>query len=306
MIFNGTGLVRNGFYVLGSSAVPVYLLDGPSPVLFDGGLTCLGNVYAEAVRSVLGDRIPSLLCLTHVHFDHCGAVSHLKREFPGMKVAASERSRQILNRPNAISLIRELNSNIGDAVFGTDPDLLVHEPFEPFTVDVVVEPGNSIPLAPGLTLHALHSPGHTWDFLSFHVPEAGLLVASEAVGVMHHSGYVVTECLVSFDAYMTSLRRLAALDSEILCQAHHYVYTDGDVEDFMRKATRTAMEFHDLVEQVWEKTSGSLSKTVELIKTLEHDPMPPPRQPEAAYRINLEARIRSVLESSRGRAGHAR
>lgn len=297
MIFNTTGRVVDGFYVLGSAAVPVYLLDGPFPVLFDGGITCLGEMYVKAVRAVLGNRSPSLLCLTHVHFDHCGAVSRLKEAFPGMKVAASERSRQILQRPNAINLISKLNREAGDAVFGIAPALLVEEPFEPFTVDMVVEPGPGPSIGPDLSLHALHTPGHTWDFLSFHVPEIGLLVASEAAGVLHPNGYVVTENLVSFEVYMTSLRRLAGLGADILCQAHHYVFTGRDVEAFMRKSTRAALEFQALVEQVWETSGGNLQETVERVKVMEYDPMPLPRQPESAYRINLEARIRAVLDS---------
>ncbi|MCF8061998.1 MAG: MBL fold metallo-hydrolase [Deltaproteobacteria bacterium] len=294
MIFDRTGRVSDGFYVLGSPAVPVYLLDGPSPVIFDAGLTCLGDVYVEAVREVLGKRSPALLCLTHVHFDHCGAASRLKRAFPGMQVAGSERSRQILQRPNAIRLIRELNRNAADAVYGIDPALLVDEPFQPCEIDRVIEPGGTVPLGPGLGLRALHTPGHTWDFLSFHVPERALLVASEAAGVLHPNDYVVCECLVSFEAYLTSLRRLAGLGAEILCQAHHYVFTGPDVEAFFRRSTRMTLEFHALVERIWEETGGDLQETVERVKTLEYDPMPAPRQPEAAYRLNLEARIRSA------------
>jgi len=297
MIFGRTGRVCERFYVLGSTSVPIYLLDGPEPVLFDGGLTCLGDVYVEAVRSVLGDRSPSCLCLTHVHFDHCGAVSRLLRAFPGMKVAGSERSRQILARPNAIRLIRELNRNAADAVHGIDPGLLVADPFEPFVVDRVIEPGCSTPIGPGLSLRALHTPGHTWDFLSFFVPERGILVAAEAVGVLHPNDHLVCECLVDFEAYITSLRRLAALGAEVLCQAHHYVFTGEYVEAYFRRSTRTTLEFQSLVEGIWRENGKDFHKTVERVKALEYDPMPPPRQPEPAYRLNLEARVRAILKA---------
>ena len=300
MIFDRTGRVSGDFYVLGSTAVPVYLLDGPSPVVFDAGLTCLGEVYVKAVREVLGDRSPALLCLTHVHFDHCGAASRLKRAFPRMKVAGSERSRQILERPNAIRLIRELNRNAADAVHGIDPDLLTDEPFQPCEIDLVLEPNGTLPLGPDLGLRAIHTPGHTWDFLSFQVPERAILVASEAVGVLHPNDYLVCECLVNFEAYLTSLRRLARLDAEILCQAHHYVFTGPDVETYFRRSTRMTLEFQALVERIWEETGGNLPETLRRVKALEYDSMPPPRQPEPAYRLNLEARILSVLGMANG------
>ncbi len=300
MIFDRTGRVSDGFYMLGSTAVPVYLLDGPSPVIFDAGLTCLGEVYVKAIREVLGDRSPALLCLTHVHFDHCGAASRLKRAFPGMKIAGSERSREILERPNAVRLIGELNRNAADAVHGIDPALLTDEPFQPCAIDRVIEPNGTLPLGPDLRLRALHTPGHTWDFLSFHMPERSILVASEAVGVLHPNDYLVCECLVDFEAYLTSLRRLARLGAEILCQAHHYVFTGPDVEAFFRRSTRMTLEFQALVERTWEETGENLPETLKRVKALEYDSMPPPRQPEAAYRLNLEARIRSVLGMTNG------
>jgi glyoxylase-like metal-dependent hydrolase (beta-lactamase superfamily II) len=299
MIFHGTGEVQDGFHVLGSASVPVYLLDGPEPVLFDGGLTCLGDAYVEGVRKVLGTRSPKCLYLTHVHFDHCGAVSRLRRAFPGMRVAGSDHAREILQRPNAIRLIRDLNHSASDAVHGLDPNLLVNDPFEPFEIDDLLEPGGIHSLGDGRTLRVLSAPGHTWDFLSFYVPEQDILVASEAAGILHPNGYVMCECLVDFVAYLTSLRRLASLNARLVSQAHHYVFTDRDVEVFFRKSTRSALEFHSLVERLWEETQGDVAETVERVKALEWDPMPMPRQPEPAYRINLEARIRSILHRNK-------
>jgi glyoxylase-like metal-dependent hydrolase (beta-lactamase superfamily II) len=298
VIFNKTGFVRDGFHVLGSTAVPIYLLDGPAPILFDGGLTCLGDLYVNALKDALGSRSPERLYLTHVHFDHCGAVSRLLREYPDMKIAGSARARDILERPNAIRLIRELNQNAASAVHGIDPDLLSSEAFEPFKIDEVLEPGSRLPLGDGLHLDVLATPGHTWDFLSFYIPEPKILVASEAVGVMNPDGYVVCECLVGFRAYMTSLRRLAGLGSRLLCQGHHAVFTDDDVEAFLRLSTGNSLEFQSLAESLYEETGGDLGETLERIVVLEYESMPLPRQPETAYRINLEARIRCALEGT--------
>ncbi len=55
--------------------MPVYLLDGEKPAIFDAGLAFLGKIYADGIRQVLG-RPESRYCfLTHSHFDHCGAVA---------------------------------------------------------------------------------------------------------------------------------------------------------------------------------------------------------------------------------------
>ena len=96
MVFSKTGRVQDDFYVLGHTWMPIYLLDGERPVLFEAGLTCLGRIYEEAIRSVLSDRQPEILFLTHVHYEHCGATSYLKEVFPSLQVGASPQAAQII------------------------------------------------------------------------------------------------------------------------------------------------------------------------------------------------------------------
>jgi hypothetical protein len=51
-----------------------------------------------------------------------------------------------------------------------------------------------------------------------------------------------------------------------------------------------------MVEESWLKERGDLSRVLQTIRKTEYDPLPSPKQLEAAYMINLEARIRSVLK----------
>ena len=122
MIFNKTGEVRDGFFVTGWSHNPIYLLKSKQPVLFDGGLALLGKVYRDAIMSVLNGDSPRMVFITHVHFDHCGAVPYLKKAFPGLKAAASQKAKDILKRPNAINLIRKLSESAVEILseFGED------------------------------------------------------------------------------------------------------------------------------------------------------------------------------------------
>ena len=83
-----TGKITDDFYVVGNAHVPVYLLDGPKPVLFDAGFTALSNSYEQDIKKILKKRAPAYLFLTHSHFDHIGAASHFIALWPKQPEAA--------------------------------------------------------------------------------------------------------------------------------------------------------------------------------------------------------------------------
>jgi glyoxylase-like metal-dependent hydrolase (beta-lactamase superfamily II) len=296
LIFDKTGEVKDGFFVVGWSHNPIYLLEGKKPVLFDGGLALLGRVYREAITDLLKGDSPRVAFITHVHFDHCGAVPYLKKAFLGLEAAASQKAKEILKRPNAIRLIQQLSREAEDVLTEFDKSSLVEDPFEPFEVERVLQDGDRVELENGLTVRVLATPGHTWDFLSYYVPEKKILVASESAGSALSSGTISTDSLADFGLYLDSLNRLASLDAQILCQGHRYVYVDEDVEAFLQRSIRSALEFKAMVEESLFEESGDLRRVLQRIRKIEYDPLPTPKQLEAAYVINLEARIRGVLK----------
>jgi len=296
LIFDKTGEVRDGFFVTGWSHNPIYLLKGKRPVLFDGGLALLGRVYREAITSVLNGDFPNMVFITHVHFDHCGAVPYLKKAFPGLEAAASQKAKDILKRPNAVNLIRKLSESSEQLLSEFGEESLCREPFDPFEVDLILQDGDVVEVEEGLTVKVLSTPGHTWDFMSYYVPEKKILVASESAGCALSSGYISSDSLADFGVYLKSLKRLASLDAQILCQGHRYVYLDEDVGAFFERSLRSALEFKTMVEEYWLKEKGDLRRVVQKIKQTEYDSLPAPKQPEPAFVINLEARIKSVLK----------
>jgi glyoxylase-like metal-dependent hydrolase (beta-lactamase superfamily II) len=298
LIFETTGEVVPGFHIIGAAEVPSYLLDGDRPVLFDAGFSVFGPHYERAIRKILGTRSPKILFLTHVHFDHCGAAAYLQKAFPGLIIAASQRAAEIVRRPNARKLMADLNDSAADTARRWKPELPLSEPFQPFEVDRVLEDGERLELGPGLSLQVIATPGHTWDFLSYYIPERKILIASEAVGCADTTGYVVTEFLVDFEVYLKSLTRLAALDVDTLCQGHRLVYTGSEVAVFFKRSLRTASQFKDRVVDLLIREGGDIRRVVELVQADEYDSRPEPKQPEPAYRINLEARVRHLAQKS--------
>jgi 2-aminobenzoylacetyl-CoA thioesterase len=299
LIFNKTGLVKDNLYVTGFPWSPVYLLSSKDPVIFEAGFSCMGRYYEKDISQILSGRKPEMLFMTHVHYDHCGAASYLKETFEGMEIGASRRAAEIIKRPNAQNLMVNLSENvikIIENMDGINHEMLLRNKFEPFKVDVILEEGQVIVLHNGLSVYVFATPGHTKDMLSFYVPEKKLLIATEAAGCMSHTGHIVTEFLVDYDLYIKSLKRLASLEVDVLCQGHHFVFTESDVRKHFEQSIISAEKFKETVEGLLKLEDGSIEQTVSIIKAQEYDPNPGPKQPERAYLLNLRKRVSHLAE----------
>lgn len=295
MIQVQSGEIAPGLHALGVMAIPAYLLDGPEPVIFDAGISALGSAYLRHAREVLGSKQPRRLFLSHVHFDHCGAAAQLVDAFPGLKICASQRAADIISRPNAQKLISQLNEHAAGLARGLDPESANPVAFRPFSVDEVLSDGDEVALEGGETIQILASPGHTWDMLSFFVPQRGILIASEAVGCPTKEGRIITEFLVDYDAYLASLQRLARLPVKVLCMAHYSALTGADARNYFDRALTAAQEFKEWVEDLLRR-EGDVSRVVQLVKADEWDPRSQPKQPEPAYLLNLQARVQHLAD----------
>ncbi len=296
MIINKTGQIIEDFYSIGHPAIPVFLMDGVRPLIFDAGFAFLGEIYAGEIKKILGDRQPEYLFLTHAHFDHCGSVSILKKYFPLMKVITSKKAKDILGRPNAIKLIKALNQASKEVVGDIEIDFASSGEFEPFEIDKTVKDGDIFKISNGLNIRIIETPGHTSDCLSFYIQEKKILISSEAAGQPDLTGYIVSDCLLDYDQYFSSMKRLSLLDIEILCPGHLFVYTGDDAKQYLRESMLECEKFRKLVELCLDEEDGDLDRVKIRIKKMEYDGNDGPKQPEPAYLLNLEARIKAVAK----------
>ena len=296
MIINKTGQIIEDFYSIGHPAIPVFLMDGVCPLIFDAGITFLGEIYAKEIKKILGSRQVEYLFLTHSHFDHCGSVSILKKHFPLMKVITSKKAKDILGRPNAIKLIKALNQASEEVVGDIEIDFASSGEFEPFEIDKTVKDGDIFKISNGLNIRIIETPGHTSDCLSFYIQEKKILISSEAAGQPDLTGYIVSDCLLDYDQYFSSMKRLSLLDIEILCPGHLFVYTGDDAKKYLRESMLECEKFRKLVELCLDEEDGDLDRVKIRIKKMEYDGNDGPKQPEPAYLLNLEARIKAVAK----------
>ena len=290
--------IAPGLYRLGNQWVPSFLLDAPQPALFDAGFACLTQSYLDDARRILGERTPAWLFLSHVHFDHCGAAGWLKEAWPEMRIVAAPKSGQIITRPNALKLIAKLNQVAAQDYFTSGGPRRSRHEFKPFTLDGTVEDGDEIDLGGGISVRVLATPGHTWDSLSFYAPDKRALFASEAVGTDAPGGYIVSEFLVSYDAYLESLGRLGELEVDTLCPGHHEVHTGPAARGHISRAVASAEQFREWVLRLLAQEEGNLERVVELVRIGEYDYRTGPKQPLPAYMLNLQARVATLAREA--------
>ena len=294
MIIKNTGKIIDDLYMVGTPAMPVYLLDGEKPAIFDAGLAFFGKIYADGIRQVLGRRNLQYCFLTHSHFDHCGSVSFLKKEFSDLKVMASAKAKKVLGRPNALALIRKLTRANEPLAKTIGIELFEFQRFEPFEVDVTLKDGEFIKLSPDLTVQVVETPGHTRDCLSYFIPQKKVLLCSEAAGVPDATGYIVSEALVDFDQYYESMSRLSEVEFDVLCLGHRLVLIGQDANDYFQKSMTHCRDFLNLVESSLIEEGGNVQKVLAQIKTIQYDPIQGPKQSEPAYLLNLEAKVKAI------------
>jgi len=294
------GKITEDFYALGHPGVPVYLLDGASPILFEAGYSALAKLYVQEIRAVLGDRQPSHLFLTHAHFDHVGAAFYLRGTWPSLQIVTSPKAQDILTRPRVIQWIKTLNEQAVQAIRAWGVSVPDDMPFEPFAVDATLDDGQAMQLGTGCTVEVIGCPGHTWDSVAYWMPEKGILIASEAVGCDDGTGYILTEFLVDYDAYRTSMERLAQLDVRILCTGHRFILTDEDAKNHIDQSLGQAARYVAMVETYLRADGGDIERVVSRVKAEEWDPRPWPKQPEPAYVLNTRARVEKVWERMQG------
>ncbi len=294
MIINKTGKIIEGFYSTGLPVAPIYLLDGDQPVLFDAGFAFLGEIYVNDIRKILGNREPAFCLLTHSHFDHCGSVSFLKKSFPSLKIVSSENAKKIFKKPKAIKLIKSLNIAAEQDTKKINPDIKATLQFEAFEIDQTVQEGDIIEVSKDLTIKVIETPGHTRDCLSYYIPEKKILLSSEAAGIADETGYIYSEFLIDTDMYIKSIKKLASLDIELLCPGHHAVFTEKDAKNFIPDSMSYCEKFIELVKKYLIEEQGDMEKVKTKIRRNEYDCKEGPKQPEPAYLLNLEAKIKAV------------
>jgi endoribonuclease LACTB2 len=191
---------------------------GERPLLLDTGQGIpIWIVLLETALKDLfhGDGIDRIV-LTHAHVDHIGGVKQVREKYG---------QHQVLKMPWP-----EHDAAAGDSIVAIDGDAVVE--------------------APGVTLRAIHTPGHAPDHLCYYLEEEKALFTGDVV--LGAGTTVIPDDTGDLAQYMDSLQRLLQLDLETIYPAH------GPVIRKPKEKIREYIAHRELRER---QVLGALSKT---------------------------------------------
>jgi glyoxylase-like metal-dependent hydrolase (beta-lactamase superfamily II) len=239
--------ITPNFYQLGTPSYPAYLSMGDGGMIIEGGTGATFPIIVDQVRElgIEPERI-KYLALTHTHPDHIGAVPHLKKLWPHLKVVASEVAVRLLQKEEVIQEFIKMDRTITEVLLiKGDIDWWPVELDDPvFEVDMVVKEGDKIDLGAEVVWTVYETPGHSPCHLSFHNERDGILVIGDATGIYEPGKEVFwPNYFQSLEAYCNSIRKLAALPASIGARSHGGV-VEGEPRGYLQMVMKATESYH--------------------------------------------------------------
>ncbi len=191
-----------GFTSAQDAAVFLVLVNGQS-VLIDAGCGLEEGRLLKNIESVgINPKQINLLLLTHSHYDHCGGASSLKKKL-GCKTVAHYLDAEYLEKgDNVVTAATWYDSTITPVKI----DRQLKNPVESIFVG-------------GREINAIHIPGHSPGSVAYAMESDGkkVIFGQDVHGPLHPS------LKSNENDYKISLKKLIALEADILCEGHYGV-----------------------------------------------------------------------------------
>ena len=258
------GKITGRITLLGTREICFYHVDGgEESVLIGGGMAYLApRILPQMQAFGLDAKKISKLVVLHTHFDHCGLVPYLKKLWPWIKVAASEKGRSRLSDPRVTQTIAASNQMaVARAGLDEEATRLGFE-FTGIEVQQALKEGDRL-VCGDVAIDILEVPGHSSCSIAAYVPEEKALFVSDAAGV-HYKDFVFAAGNSNYDLYQKSLHRMAAYPVETVLLEHYGAAVGEEARTLLAKAIEAAESTRASIEKTYRLT-GDVSKTTEAI-----------------------------------------
>ena len=240
--------ITPNFHRLGTPAFPAFLSKGKIGMIIEGGTGPTSRLIVQQIKS-LGVEMEEIeyVLLTHTHADHIGALPHLKRQWPHLKIVASGPGANILNTQefhNEFLLVDLGLAQLMRAKSEIDDIPPTHENYR-FEVDLQVKGGDALDLGDRVIWEIIDTPGHSPCHISAYEPSEKTLVVGDATGFyVPEKDIFWPNYFFSLKNYVESIQKLAAFPAERAVLSHNAVIED-DVHAYFKKAITATRHYHE-------------------------------------------------------------
>jgi glyoxylase-like metal-dependent hydrolase (beta-lactamase superfamily II) len=252
---------------LGPRFMCQYLLVGAdATLLVDTGIAPTPADVLDAVFNELG--VPTLVLISHADVDHCGGSRALRAAHPEVLFACHELDRRWIEHNDAM-----LAENYGWYElygFGLPADVkewIARELGGDCAIDLGLRGGETIRLAPDWRVEVLHLPGHTAGHVGIWDARSGAAIIIDAAlesALYDRAGNrLIPPRIYDLDAYRGTIRRLRALDPDLLLTGHYPVMVRNDAREFL---DRSLAFTHDLEGAVRDALGAGSNGLAELTR----------------------------------------
>jgi glyoxylase-like metal-dependent hydrolase (beta-lactamase superfamily II) len=224
---------------LGERYVCQYLLAGDErTLLVDTGLRDMPRTVIAPYLD--GLRVDDVL-ISHADVDHCGGNRTLRELWPGTRLLCGEADRPWIES-NAAMLAANYRwyETYGFDLAADDIAFLERELGGDAPVDVGLRGGETLRLGRNRRVEVLALPGHTPGHLGLWDPQTGAAIVIDAVlgdGIYDRAGErLIPPRYYDAAAYEATIRRLRALDPELLLTAHYEVMERAAAREFLDRS----------------------------------------------------------------------
>ena len=274
--------------VSGVGKAAVFLIKGEANILFEAGMAYAADLMIENIRRELGDGQVDAVLISHSHYDHVAGLPAVRKAWPGVKVYGSERAREILLKPSALSVIRSLSGDAAEAA-GMDWDRNYRD--EDLRVDVVLEDGETVKIGNHSVL-AFETTGHTKCSLSY-IVYGELMLCSESVGVMGPYGGYMPAFLVDYIGARESILKSAKYHVKEIILNHYGPVSESDKpriwDILLEKLEGSKKQMTEVM-----KRCTSDEEALKELERIFHGNVDKKEQPDEAFNINAISMMKTL------------
>ena len=198
-------------YLVGTCGISSILITGSDGhIIIDSGTEAGADLVVRNIRRLgFNPTDVKILLHSHEHIDHVGGMGRLQ-QLTGAQLFASANAAPVFSTGTAGS---------------GDPQAGLHPPFPTAEVSRIIRNGEDVRLG-NLKLTAIETKGHThgamsWQWVSCDVSAVcRIMVYADSLSPVSRDDYKFTDHPGALEAFRASIKRVGALDCEILLTPH--------------------------------------------------------------------------------------